>query len=112
VALDPQFAVAGVIVYTAVFTELVVLDKVPLINVRLVPVPPADNPELTVGAGQLYVVLIGTTFPFTPFTGETWNVNPLHIVVEIVLMITIGLMVTTIVKLPRGAQLAVLPAMV
>jgi len=104
VAFAPQLAVAGVIVYTAVFTELVVFDKVPLINVRLVPVPPADNPELTVGAGQLYVVLTGMIFPFAPVTGETWKVNPLQIVVEIGLMVTIGLTVTTIVKLPSGAQ--------
>ena len=45
-------------------------------------------------------------FPLTPVTGETWKVNPLQIVVEIGFMVTIGLMVTTIVKLPNGAQLS------
>ena len=53
VALGPQLAVAGVIVYKAVLTELVEFVKFPLIKVRLVPVPPADNPVLTVGAPQL-----------------------------------------------------------
>ena len=95
---------AGIIVYTAVLTELVEFDKFPLINVRLVPVPPPVNPELTVGASQLYVVLAGMIFPFIPDTGETWNVNPLHIVVEIGLMVNIGFIVTVIVKFPTGAQ--------
>jgi hypothetical protein len=96
--------VAGVIEYTAVLTELVAFDRFPLINVRLVPVPPADNPELTIGGSQLYLVLAGMIFPFTPVTGETWKVNPLHIVVEIGLMVTLGFIVTVIVKLPTGAQ--------
>ena len=103
-------AVAGIIVYTAVLTELVEFDKFPLINVRLVPVPPPVNPELTVGASQLYVVLAGTIFPFIPVTGETWNVNPLQIVLEIGLIVTIGLTVTTTEKVPAAPQLSVVPS--
>ena len=104
VALVPQLAVAGVTMYTAVFTELVLLVNVPVTKVRLVPEPPADKPRLTLGANQLYLVFAGIVFPFTPLTGDTSKGSPLQVVVDISLMVTIGLMVTTMEKFPNGAH--------
>ena len=48
-AFAPQLTVAGVTRYTAVRAVLVVLASVPLMNVRFVPIAPAESPGLTVG---------------------------------------------------------------
>jgi hypothetical protein len=83
----------GVTVYVAVPFVAEGLISVPLILVAPLPEVPPVIPPVTVGAGQLYVVPVGTV-PLVISTGVTVKAPPLHIIDVILVMIGAGLTVT------------------
>lgn len=88
---------AGVTVYIAVCTELVLFERTSEIEVPVPPEPPVI-PPVTAGAFQLKVVPAGTT-PFVPLTGVTVNEPSLQAVVFIAVIEGLGLIVSVTLKL-------------
>ena len=77
---------------------LVGLLRFPVIEEALVTLNPPNNPPVTEGANQLYVVPAGT-IPFRPFVGVILNVTPSQLIAVIFVMVGTGLSETTKVKL-------------